>query len=39
MVPQIFFLPLADHASDISPIGEDGVIGYIAITSFTAWAT
>ncbi len=37
--PQILGSPLADLASAISPIAELGVIGYIAITSFVAWAT
>src|SRR5689334_4420797 len=38
-VPQILVLPSLDHWSDHSPMGEDGVIGYIAMTSLVLWAT
>ncbi len=38
-VPQMFFRPSADSSSATSPIVEEGVIGYIAITSFVACAT
>ena len=31
--PNIFFVPIADHSSQNSPMAEDGVIGYIAHTS------
>ena len=27
IVPQMFFSPLTAHSSEISPIGEEGVIG------------
>ena len=27
MVPQMFFFPCADHSSENSPMGEEGVIG------------
>ena len=33
IVPQMFFSPLEDFSSAISPRPEEGVIGYIAMTS------
>src|ERR1035437_9043955 len=39
IVPQMFFSPEALLASDISPMTDDGVIGYMAMTSLVAWAT
>ncbi len=36
--PQRFGLPWWDHASASSPMGEAGVIGYMAITSLSRWA-
>src|SRR5574341_1559026 len=38
-VPQIFGLPSDDHESAHSPMGVAGVIGYIAITSLSLYAT
>src|SRR5574342_1048120 len=38
-VPQTFFLPLADHSSAHSPMLEEGVMGQLATTSSTRWAT
>ena len=35
VVPQIFFLPFTAHSSQFSAIGEEGVMGYIAIVSLT----
>jgi hypothetical protein len=35
----MFFVPSADISSACSPIVEEGVMGYIAITSFVACAT
>src|ERR1700730_8322133 len=37
--PQMFFLPRDDQASDDSPIDEEGVIGKMAATSLSWWAT
>ena len=39
LLPNIFFLPAADHASMYSAIGEDGVIGKIPANSVKAYAT
>jgi hypothetical protein len=38
-VPQIFVFPSADHWSAHSPMLEDGVIGYMAMTSLVWCAT
>src|SRR5512136_1696194 len=38
-VPQMLCRPSAAHASDHSPIGEEGVIGYMAMTSLVRNAT
>ncbi len=38
-VPQRFFLPAALQASACSAMGLDGVIGKMAMTSLTLWAT
>ena len=38
IVPQIFRRPPTERASASSPIGDEGVIGYMAITSFVLWA-
>lgn len=35
VVPQMFFLPFTAHSSQFSAMGEEGVMGYIAIVSLT----
>src|SRR5690554_2545149 len=36
---QMFRFRCADHSSQNSPMGDDGVIGYMTMTSFVRWAT